>query len=213
MSVDVKICGLGTAKAVTAAVEGGARFVGFVFFAASPRHVTPEQAGALTRVVPEGITRVGLVVDADDAMLDAIVSRAGVDLLQLHGGETPERTAEIRRRFGLPVMKVLPVAGPGDVERAGAYAGIADRLMFDARPPKGSTRPGGNALVFDWELLRGRRWPVPWILAGGLDAGNVAVAVRTSGAPAVDVSSGVEDSPGHKNSAKIRSFLAAAAAL
>jgi len=196
MPVDVKICGLNAPDAVAAAVDGGARFVGFVFFPASPR-----------------VVKVGLVVDADDDALEAIVAAAGLDMLQLHGHETPQRVAAVRARFALPVMKALPIAAAADVEAAHAYEGVADRLMFDARPPKGATRPGGNALAFDWELLAGRRWAVPWILAGGLDAGNVAEAVRTSGAPAVDVSSGVEDAPGVKSLEKIRAFLRVAATL
>lgn len=213
MPVDVKICGLNAPDAVAAAVDGGARLVGFVFFPASPRAVTPACAGALAAAVPAGIVKVGLVVDADDAALEAIVAGAALDMLQLHGHETPQRVAAVRARFALPVMKAVPIAAEADVAAAHAYEDIADRLMFDARPPKGATRPGGNALAFDWELLAGRRWALPWILAGGLDAGNVAEAVRTSGAPAVDVSSGVEDAPGVKSPEKIRAFLQVAATL
>jgi len=207
MAPDVKICGLNDPDAVAAAVDGGARFVGFVFFPASPRAVSPSQAGALAAAVPEGITRVGLVVDASDGMLEMILDGASLDMLQLHGHETPERVVEVRGRFGLPVMKAVPIAGAADVAAARAYEGVADRLMFDARPPAGATRPGGNALAFDWELLAGEAWAVPWVLAGGLNAGNLAEAVRTSGAPMVDVSSGVEDAPGVKNPDKIRAFL------
>lgn len=213
MGVDVKICGLSDPAAVAAAVEGGARFVGFVFFPASPRAVTPAKAGELGKAVPPGIIKVALVVDADDQVLADIVTHAQVDLLQLHGHEGPQRVAEIKARFGLPVMKVVAVASETDVEAARAYEHVADRLMFDAKPPQGATRPGGNARAFDWELLGGRTWRKPWILAGGLNAGNVAQAVRVSGAQAVDVSSGVEDAPGRKNPKKIIEFLRVASTL
>ncbi len=213
MTVDVKICGLTDEAAVEAAVEGGSAMCGFVFFAASPRNVTPEAAAALTARVPEGIVKVGLVVDADDGLLANIVATAGVGMLQLHGTESPERTAEIRESFGMPVMKVLAIQGPDDITAARAYEGIAERLMFDAKPPEGATRPGGNARAFDWGLLKGETWSRPWLLAGGLTAENLEQAVKTSGATAVDVSSGVEDAPGRKNPDKIRQFLAAAAAL
>jgi phosphoribosylanthranilate isomerase len=213
MSVDVKICGLNNPDAVAAAVEGGARFVGFVFFPASPRAVTPAKAGELGKAVPPGVVKVALVVDADDQLLADIVKNARVDLLQLHGHESPQRVAEIKARFELPVMKVVAVSSEADVEAARVYEDVADRLMFDAKPPKDATRPGGNARAFDWELLKGRTWRKPWILAGGLNAGNVAEAVRTSGARVVDVSSGVEDGPGRKNPKKILEFLRIAAAL
>ncbi|MAF96220.1 MAG: phosphoribosylanthranilate isomerase [Rhodospirillaceae bacterium] len=213
MTIDVKICGLTDAAAIEAAVEGGAAMCGFVFFPVSPRNLTPEAAAKLTKGVPEGVIRVGLTVDADDALLAEIASVAGVDMLQLHGSETPERTAEVRDRLGLPVMKVLPVQGPDDLAAAEAYEGAADKLMFDAKPPEDATRPGGNARAFDWRLLRDRTFALPWLLAGGLTAENLAQAVKTSGAVAVDVSSGVEDAPGVKNADKIRAFLAAAAAL
>ena len=213
MPIDVKICGLTDEAAVAAAVEGGARMCGFVFFPASPRYVTPERARELTRAVPEGIISVGLVVDADDDLLAAIAATAGIGMFQLHGNETPERTAEIRQKFGLPVMKVLPVREPGDVDAAKDYESAADRLMFDAKPPGGASRPGGNARAFDWGLLAGRSLKRPWLLAGGLTAENLEEAVRASGAEAVDVSSGVEDAPGLKSPEKIRVFLAAAAAL
>ncbi len=212
MTVTVKICGLSDEAAVTAAVEGGAEMYGFVFFAGSPRHVTAERAGKLTRDIPEGVTKVGLVVDADDDALAEIVATAGIGMLQLHGAEAPERVKDIRERFGLAVMKVLPVAIAEDLAHAEDYEGIADRLMFDARPPEGAARPGGNARAFDWALLTGKTFALPWLLAGGLSVDNLAEAVKTSGAKAVDVSSGVEDAPGRKNPDKIRAFLAAAAA-
>jgi phosphoribosylanthranilate isomerase len=213
MPVAVKICGLSDEAAVAAAVEGGAKFTGFVFFAKSPRNVSPARAGQLSRAVPKGVTRVGLVVDATDSTLSEIAGKAGLDMLQLHGHETPDRAAEIRERFGLPVMKVLPVARPGDVEKARAFEDVCDRLMFDAMPPAGADRPGGNARVFEWGLLRGFESRLPWLLAGGLTARNLARAVAESGARAVDVSSGVEDRPGVKSPLKIKEFLKAATAL
>ena len=213
MTVYVKICGLSDEAAVAAAVDGGAKFVGFVFFPKSPRHVTPARAGGLARNVPKDVTRVGLVVDATDDLLADIANTAGLDMLQLHGAETPARAAEIRKRFGLKVMKVVPVAEFGDVAKARAYEAICDRLMFDAMPPMGASRPGGNARAFDWALLKGLKTKLPWLLAGGLTAQNLATAVRLSGAKAVDVSSGVEDRPGVKSILKIKEFLQAAAVL
>ena len=209
MTVAVKICGLSDEAAVAAAVEGGAAMCGFVFFENSPRSVTPKRAGELTRDIPETIIRVGLVVDADDDALAAIVETAGIGMLQLHGTETPERVKDIRERFGLAVMKVLPVAIAEDLNAAAKYEAVADRLMFDARPPEGAARPGGNARAFDWSLLAGKTFALPWMLAGGLSAENLSEAVKTSGAGFVDVSSGVEDAPGRKNPDKIREFLTA----
>ncbi|MDD9877049.1 MAG: phosphoribosylanthranilate isomerase [Magnetovibrio sp.] len=208
MSVRAKICGLTSEGMVDAAVEAGAAMTGFVFFPASPRALTPERAAALAARVPAGVTKVALSVDADDALLAEIVEAIDPGLLQLHGDETPERVAEIREAFGVPVMKVIAIAGPDDVARARTYERVADMLMFDAKPPKDATRPGGNALAFDWQLIRAETWEKPWILAGGLTPENVAEAVRVSGALAVDVSSGVEDAPGVKNARKIRAFLA-----
>jgi phosphoribosylanthranilate isomerase len=213
MTVAVKICGLKAPEAVDAAVEGGARLVGFVFFERTPRRVTPAEAAALAARVPRGVVKVGLVVDLDDAALADILAEAPLDLLQLHGRESPERVAEIKARFRVPVMKAVAVSEAGDLERAKAYEGVVDRLMFDAKPPAGAERPGGNAVPFDWSLLSGREWRVPWILAGGLDAGNVAQAVAVSGAATIDVSSGVEDAPGVKSPQKIREFLGIAARL
>ncbi|NQV83239.1 MAG: phosphoribosylanthranilate isomerase [Rhodospirillales bacterium] len=213
MGVDVKICGLSDEAAVSAAVEGGASMVGFVFFPPSPRFVSVERAAELTKPVPRGIIRVGLVVDADDDWLADITANAGIDLLQLHGNETPERVHGIRERFGLPVMKVLGVLEVKDVIAAARFEGVADRLMFDAKPPVGATRPGGNARAFDWSLLSDIKTKLPWMLAGGLTADNVGEAVNISRAAAVDVSSGIEDAPGRKNCDKIAEFLAVAAAL
>ena len=213
MSIEVKICGLTDAAAVKAVVEGGAAMCGFAFFPASPRNLTPKEAAELTKGVPEGVIRVGLTVDADDALLAEIALVAKVDMVQLHGAETPARTNEVRERFGLPVIKVLAVQGPDDLAAAEAYQGVADRLMFDAKPPEDASRPGGNARTFDWQVLKNQTFALPWLLAGGLTAENLIEAVKTSGAVAVDVSSGVEDAPGVKNVDKIRAFLAAAAAL
>ncbi|BBK34977.1 N-(5'-phosphoribosyl)anthranilate isomerase [Allostella sp. ATCC 35155] len=214
MAVAVKICGLSRPEAVAAAVAGGAAFVGFVFYPRSPRAVTPDEAGQLAAAVPAGIVRTGLFVDADDEAIAATLAAAPLDLLQLHGDETPERVAAIRAHFGRSVMKVLPIAEEEDVAAADRYLAVVDRLMFDAKPPRRpGALPGGNGLAFDWRLLAGRSWPVPWMLAGGLTAATLAEAVRLTGAPAVDVSSGVEDAPGVKSVAKIAAFLAAARAL
>jgi phosphoribosylanthranilate isomerase len=212
MAIPVKICGINSPAAMAAAVDGGAAFIGLVFYPPSPRFVEIEQAAALAVGVPERVTKTGLLVDADDTLIAGILRRVPLDLLQLHGSETPARVREIRARFALPVMKVVKIAGAEDVAAAETYAAAADRLLFDAKPPKGMTGalPGGNALSFDWRLLAGRRWNVPWMLSGGLNAGNVAEAVRTAGAPAIDVSSGVEDRPGVKSPEKIRAFLKAA---
>jgi phosphoribosylanthranilate isomerase len=213
--VEVKICGLSTAETVAAAVGGGARFVGFIFYPRSPRNVTPDQAGALARTVPTSIDRVGVFVDPDDAFLEEVLSKAPLSILQLHGSETPDRVVAIRRRFGRPVMKAISVAGPADLEQAPSYFAVADRLLFDAKPPRQmpGTLPGGNGLSFDWSLLYRRAWPLPWMLSGGLDADNLAEAVRLSGARIVDVSSGVEAAPGRKDRAKMQGFLARAQAM
>lgn len=213
MPVDVKICGLGTAGTVAAAVDGGAAYLGFVFFPPSPRRVTPDEARELAAAVPEGIAKVGLVVDADDQALRTILSRTPLDFLQLHGDERPRRVKEIKDRFGLGVIKAVAVSGPEDIEKARTYEDVADLLLFDAKPPEGAERPGGNALVFDWRLINGASWRLPWLLAGGIDAGNLAAAVDISGAAAVDVSSGVEDQLGVKNAEKIGAFLRAAKSL
>jgi phosphoribosylanthranilate isomerase len=213
MSVAAKICGLSTAEAVAAAVRHGARYVGFVFYPPSRRNVTPALAGALAALVPPDITKVGLFVDADDETLAASLDKAPLDLLQFHGRESPERVRWAKQRFGKPVMKAIPVAAAADLALAERYYGVADRLIFDAKPPKDATVPGGNGLVFDWELLGGKRWPVPWMLSGGLTPDNLATAVRTTHAVAVDVSSGVERAPGIKDPEKIAAFLARAGAL
>jgi phosphoribosylanthranilate isomerase len=215
MGIKVKICGLNRPEAVAAAVEGGASHVGFVFYPASPRAVTPGQAAALGRAVPGGIVKVGLFVDAGDEAIAAALAEAPLDMLQLHGDETPRRVKDIRRRFGLPAMKAVKLASAADVAGADAYAAAADWLLFDAKPPPAMTGalPGGNALSFDWSLLAGRSWPLPWMLSGGLNAGNLAAAVAATRARVVDVSSGVEDAPGRKSPARIAEFLGLAAGL
>lgn len=213
MSIAAKICGLSTPEAVAAAARHGARFVGFVFYPPSRRHVTAELAAALCALLPSGITRTGLFVDADDDVLAEAMANVPLDLLQLHGRESPERVAEIKRRFGKPVMKAIPVAAEADLAVAERYYGVADRLLFDAKPPKGAVVPGGNGLVFDWQLLGGRRWALPWMLSGGLNPENLGQAVRLTHAPAVDVSSGVESTPGVKDPDLIAAFLARARSL
>lgn len=215
MIVRAKICGLNDPVSMRAAVDGGAAFVGLVFYPRSPRAVTPQQAAELAALVPVSVGRIGLFVDPDDRAVEAVLNRCPLDLLQLHGDESIERVASLRERTGVRVMKVIRVAAPGDLEVAANYYPVADWLMFDARPPKDmkGALPGGNALAFDWLLLRDRDFPLPWMLAGGLNAGNVAEAVRLSGARFVDTSSGVEDRPGVKNPDRIRAFLEAVAAI
>ncbi len=209
MRVAAKICGLKTPETVAAAVAGGAALVGFNFYGRSPRCGDTGTVKQLAANVPAGVRTVGLLVDDSDARIAEILSNCDLDLLQLHGHETPERVAEIRARFGKPVIKVIPVSEAADLDRAAAYEPVADYLMFDAKPPKSMANalPGGNALSFDWALLSGRRFQQPWLLAGGLTADNLVEAVRISGAPMIDVSSGVEDRPGEKNVSKIKAFL------
>ncbi len=211
--VRVKICGLRRPDDLAAAIAGGAAYVGFVFFPPSPRHLDLAAGAALARAVPPGVARVALVVDPDDAMLDALVAAVPLDMLQLHGHEPPARVAELRTRHGLPVMKAVGVAGVGDLAALDAYAMVADQLLIDAKPPTDAVLPGGNGLAFDWRLIAGRRWTRPWMLAGGLRADTLADAVRLTGADQLDVSSGVETAPGHKDPALIAAFLAASAAL
>ena len=206
MNVEAKICGLSTAETLDAAVAAGARFVGFVTYPRSPRHVASNDVlKALGARVPKDVTRTGLFVDPDDALLDERLATGAIDLLQLHGEETPARVAAIKTRTGKAVMKVIKVGEASDIERGiAAYAGVADRLMFDVA---GGALPGGNATAFDWRFLSGRTVPLPWLLAGGLTPDNVAEAVRVTGARTVDVSSGVESSRGVKSVDLIRAFL------
>ena len=213
--IAAKICGLKTAETVDAAVAHGADLIGFNFFKKSPRYVEPEVAAVLGRAMPSHILKTGLFVDDDDTRIAAILAAAPLDLLQLHGSETPERVAAIKAKFGLPVMKVIKVRAAADIARAADFETVADRLLFDAMPPADmkNALPGGNAVSFDWTLLQGFRSALPWMLSGGLTPGNLAEAVRQTGAPAVDVSSGVEDRPGEKNPNKIKDFLEVAQAL
>lgn len=214
MTVAAKICGLSEPESLRAAVAGGARYVGFVFYPRSPRAIAPPMAAELARLLPTGVRSVGLFVDPDDEFLEHVTGQVPLDLIQLHGSETPRRIAEIKARYALPVMKAVKIGGPEDLTAALEAAEVADRLLFDAKPPaKVSALPGGNGIAFDWTILAGRRWPRPWMLSGGLTAENVAEAVRVTGATEVDVSSGVEDRPGHKDPALVRAFLSAVAAL
>jgi phosphoribosylanthranilate isomerase len=208
--VSVKICGIRTEADLRAVVATGAAYVGLNFFAKSPRFVAHDQARALAHAAPEGLCKVGLVVNAEDAALDALVAAVPLDMLQLHGSETPERVAAVRARYGLPVMKAVGVADQGDLAGLLDYALAADQILIDAKPPKDAVLPGGNGIAFDWRLVAQRRWIRPWMLAGGLTPENVAEAIRLTGARQVDVSSGVESAPGVKDEAKIAAFVAAA---
>jgi phosphoribosylanthranilate isomerase len=210
--IRVKICGLRTPADVTAVARAGAAYAGFVFFAKSPRNVTLPEARLAALAAPPGLARVALTVDADDATLDAIVEAVPLDMLQLHGHESPDRVAQVRARYRLPVMKAIGLADESDLPAIFAFSTVADQILIDAKPPRGADLPGGNGLAFDWRLLAGRRWLRPWMLAGGLTAENVAEAVRLTGARQVDVSSGVESAPGVKDAARIAAFVAAACA-
>lgn len=204
----IKICGLTRAEDVAQAAAAGAAYLGFVFFPKSPRNVSISQAQALAVDVPLGVAKVALTVDADDQQLDAILETVPLDMLQLHGHESPDRVIELRRRYGLPVMKAVGISGPEDLPALDTYASVADQILVDAKPPKGVDLPGGNGLAFDWRLIAGRRWPVPWMLAGGLTPDNAALAVQMTGARQLDVSSGVESAPGRKDAELMRQFIA-----
>lgn len=209
--VAVKICGLTAQDHVRAAVDAGARYLGFNFFPKSPRYVSPEQAAELTTHVPEGVAKVALVVNASNELLDSITQAAPFDILQLHGAEKVERVQEVKDRYGLPVMKVIGVADAEDLAAIDTYSDVADQLLIDAKAPKNAILPGGNGLAFDWRLLAGRKyWRKPWMLAGGLNPDNVAEAIRMTGARQVDVASGVESAPGVKDAALIHAFIDAA---
>lgn len=209
-SAAVKICGLSDEASVAAAIDAGARYLGFVFFAKSPRAVTAKRAAELVANIPLGIARVGLFVNPDDATLTHVLAQVALDIIQLHGHESPKRVSEIKALTGLPVMKAVGVAGPEDLDQLWDYGLVADLLLVDAKPAPDADLPGGNGLAFDWRLLVGRRWLKPWLLAGGLTPENVAQAIRLTGAQGVDVSSGVEAAPGVKDHAKIRAFVRAA---
>ncbi|BBF70707.1 MULTISPECIES: phosphoribosylanthranilate isomerase [Sphingomonadaceae] len=205
----IKICGLSTPETVGAAVSAGASHVGFVHFAKSPRHVEAEQIRGLAAHAPAHIEKVAVVVDPTDEMLGELVGTGAITALQLHGKESPQRVAAIRQRFGLPVWKAIAVKTRADIDGASAYAGAADRLLFDAKTPDGAALPGGMGLRFDWTLLRGLAVPAPWGLSGGLGIDNVLEAIRITGAPLIDISSGVESAPGIKSVDKIMAFCKA----
>ena len=205
----IKICGLSTPETLESALSAGVELVGFVFFPKSPRHLSFETATALGAQAANRSVKVALSVDADDALLDAIIAQLKPDMLQFHGSESPARIAEAKARYGLPVMKAIGISGPADLAAIAAYDGVADRILFDAKPPKGADLPGGNGLTFDWDILAGIELKAPFMLSGGLEATNVIQAVRQTHAPAVDVSSGVESAPGVKDPARIAAFVAA----
>jgi phosphoribosylanthranilate isomerase len=209
-SARVKICGLRDQVMLDVAVNAGAHYVGLVFFEKSPRNVSIAQAAPWAQSTLMGIAKVGLVVNPDTAFLDAILADVPLDILQLHGSETPERVTEISRRYGLPVMKAVGVADASDLPALDAYAHVADMILVDAKPPKNADLPGGNGLSFDWTLIANRRWSTPWMLAGGLTPDNVSEAMSLTGATQVDVSSGVETAPGKKSADLITAFVNAA---
>ncbi|MCT4554308.1 MAG: phosphoribosylanthranilate isomerase [Pelagimonas sp.] len=208
MDIRVKICGLTRPEDVEAVARARAAYCGFVFFPKSPRNVTVPQAAELAVLAPVGLAKVALVVNADNDLLDRITDAVPLDMLQLHGSESPERVAELRTRYGLPVMKAVGVAEESDLVQVARYAQVADQILVDAKPPKGADLPGGNGLAFDWRLVAGKRWARPWMLAGGLTPDNVAEAVSLTGVQQVDVSSGVESAPGVKDAARIAEFVA-----
>ena len=209
MALDIKICGLRTADALAAALAGGASHVGFIFFAKSPRNISPDDAGQLRKAALGKAKAVAVTVDADDAFLDEIVNAMSPDMLQLHGSETPERVAAVKLRYGLPVMKALSVSQTGDIEAIRPYIGVADRFLFDAKPPKGAELPGGNGVAFDWRLLQGLDRSIDYMLSGGLDAANIGEALRLANPLGIDISSGVESAPGVKDAALIDAFFRA----
>ena len=209
MAFDIKICGLKTDETLAAALAGGASHVGFIFFAKSPRYVEPVEAGRLRQSAVGRAKAVAVSVDADDAFLDRIVAEMRPDMLQLHGSESPARVAEVKARHGLPVMKAMAISEAADLERIKPCIGIADRFLFDAKPPKGSQLPGGNGVAFDWKLLAALDADVDYMLSGGLNAANVGDALRQANPPGIDISSGVESAPGVKDAALIEQFFRA----
>jgi len=209
MALDIKICGLKTDEALAAALAGGASHVGFIFFAKSPRYVDPTEAGRLRQAARGKASAVAVTVDAGDAFLDEMVAKMSPDMLQLHGSETPERVVEVKARYGLPVMKALSLSEAADIERIKPFIGIADRFLFDAKPPKGSELPGGNGVAFDWRILAGLDAGVDYMLSGGLNAANIGDALQLANPPGIDISSGVESAPGVKEPALIEQFFRA----
>jgi phosphoribosylanthranilate isomerase len=208
----VKVCGINTIQALDAAIDARADFIGLVFFAKSPRNVIADQAGMLAARASGRVTTVGLFVDPEPDFLAGVLNRVRLDRIQLHGRETPAEAAAIAARHGIPVWKALGVKKREDLAAADRYAGAAERVLFDAKPPEGAALPGGNGLRIDWAVLRGVRPALPWMLAGGLDPDNVAEALAMTGAPALDASSGLESAPGVKDPARIRAYCAAARA-
>ena len=206
-SVSVKICGLSTPETVDTAVAFKADYIGFVFFPKSPRYITLETFSTLAQNIPDTVTKVALVVNADDALLKRITANGCIDMLQLQGQETPERVQEIKQKTGLRVMKAVGLSEKNDLVKVSTYVDVVDQLLIDAKPPKDSVLPGGNGIAFDWTILREKNWSVPWMLAGGLSATNVQEAINVTGTKQVDVSSGVENSPGRKDNKKIASFI------
>ena len=209
MAFDIKICGLKTDETLAAALAGGASHVGFIFFAKSPRYVEPVEAGRLRQSAIGRAKPVAVSVDADDAFLDRIVAEMRPDILQLHGSESPARVAEVKARHGLPVMKAMAISEAADLERIKPFIGIADRFLFDAKPPKGSQLPGGNGVAFDWKVLAALDADVDYMLSGGLNAANIGDALRQANPPGIDISSGVESAPGVKDPALIEQFFRA----
>lgn len=207
--VRAKICGLRTLADVDAVAEAGAAYMGLVFFPKSPRNVTIPEAATLAVAAPVGLAKVALLVNPDDVQLDAVMADVPLDMIQLHGAESPERVAQVRTRTGLPVMKAVGLRDADDLPTLDAYEDIADQILVDAKPPTGADLPGGNGVGFDWRLIADRPWKGPWMLAGGLTPDNVAEATRLTGARQVDLSSGVESAPGVKDPALIRDFMAA----
>ena len=204
-----KICGLTSEQAVFDVANAGALYIGLNFFPKSPRYAAPDLARDLSLATPIGVAKVGLFVDADDTTLDHIIDHVPLDMIQLHGLETPHRVREVKNRYGLPVIKALGISAADDLAKIELFNAVADQILVDAKPPKDAVLPGGNGLSFDWTLIAGRRWPIPWLLAGGLTPENAALAVEMTGARQLDVSSGVESAPGIKDVEKIRAFIAA----
>lgn len=209
MALDIKICGLKTDAAVWAALAGGASHIGFIFFPKSPRHISLDEAAGLRQAASGRAKAVAVTVDADDAALDEIVAAMTPDMLQLHGRETPERVAAVKLRYGLPVIKAFAIRDASDLTAIAPYRGLADRFLFDAKPPVGSDLPGGNGVSFDWRVLAGLDAEVDYMLSGGLNAANVGDALRLANPPAIDISSGVESAPGVKDVALIENFFRA----
>lgn len=213
MTIKTKICGIKTPEMLSCAVEAGARFIGFVFFPPSPRHVAIDTAKELALMLPTGVRGVGLFVDPSDVELEAVLGKVQLDMIQLHGKESPERVAEIKAKFAMPIIKAFPVSEVGDLDSVPSYERYIDWILFDAKPPKGATVPGGMGKSFDWSILESKGFARPWMLSGGLAPENVAQALSVLSPDAVDVSSGVEKIRGEKDAGKIKAFIGAVNAL